>query len=125
MSALDRGNTRLYAGARMEAIMAHAHSVFFELKDGSPANCAALVKDCYDYLGGHDGLLSISAGTRAPEYVRDVNDLQFHVALHMVFKDRSTHDAYQTAPRHNQFLVRNKDGWKSVRVFDSTIAPVM
>ncbi len=48
--------------------------------------------------------------------------MEFHVSLHMVFTDRLAHDAYQTAPRHTEFVARNKSNWARVRVFDSTIA---
>jgi hypothetical protein len=101
--------------------MAHAHNVFFTLNDGSPAQCETLVRECYEYLPGHDGVVGFSAGTRAAGYERDVNDVQFHVSLHMTFADRQSHDAYQTAPRHMEFVARNKGTWSTVRVFDSTI----
>ena len=104
--------------------MPHAHDVFFLLNDGSPAKCEALVKDCYDFLKGHDGIIEFSAGTRALDCTRDVNDLQFHVSLRVLFADTASHDAYQTAPRHLEFVKRNKALWKAVRVFDSTISPV-
>jgi hypothetical protein len=101
--------------------MLFAHNVFFTLNDGSPARCAALVGDCYNYLKGHDGVVALSAGSRAAGCERDVNDVQFHVSLHMVFADQRSHDAYQTAPRHMEFITRNKANWSKVRVFDSTI----
>ena len=99
----------------------HAHNVFFTLNDSSPAQCEKLVRDCYEYLKGHDGVVAFSSGTRAEGCERDVNDVLFHVSLHMVFGTRAAHDAYQTAPRHMQFVERNKNNWKTVRVFDSTI----
>jgi hypothetical protein len=101
--------------------MAHAHNVFFTLNDGSPARRESLVRDCYEYLKGHDGVVAFLSGTRAAGCERDVNDVQFDVSLHMVFASRAAHDAYQTAPRHMQFVERNKANWKTVRVFDSTI----
>ena len=52
-----------------------------------------------------------------------VNDRDFDVALHIVFKDRAAHDQYQDAPRHKQFIDENKDNWKKVRVFDSEVEP--
>ena len=101
--------------------MTHAHNVFFTLNDSSPAQCETLVRECYEYLKNHDGVVAFSAGTRASGCERDVNDVQFHVSLHMVFADRLSHDAYQTTPRHMEFVARNKANWKTVRVFDSTI----
>jgi len=102
--------------------MPHAHNVFFTLNDGAPVQCQTLVRECYEYLKGHDGVVGFSAGARAAGCERDVNDVQFDVSLHMVFADRKAHDAYQTAPRHMEFVTRNKANWKKVRVFDSTIA---
>jgi hypothetical protein len=100
----------------------HAHHVFFTLNDASPAARERLVRDCYEYLKGHDGVVALSAGTRAEGCDRDVNDLAFHVSLHMEFRDQASHDAYQTAPRHMEFVQRNQPNWKTVRVFDSTLA---
>ena len=47
--------------------------------------------------------------------------MQFDVALHIVFKDMASHDKYQEAKRHQQFIDENKDNWKKVRVFDSVV----
>jgi hypothetical protein len=101
--------------------MPHAHNVFFTLKDSSPPQCAALVRECTEYLGSHDGVVALSAGTRAAGCERDVNDVQFHVSLHILFADRRSHDAYQAAPRHMEFVARNSANWAKVRVFDSTL----
>jgi hypothetical protein len=90
--------------------MSLAHDVFFTLTDSSPAQCETLVRECYEYLKGHDGVVAFS-----------MNDVQFQVSLHIVFADRRSHDAYQTAPRHMEFVARNKANWNTVRVFDSTI----
>ena len=62
------------------------------------------MRDCYDYLKGHDGVVAFSAGTRAEGCERDVNDVQFHVSLHVVFAGPASHDAYQTTPRHMEFI---------------------
>jgi len=39
-----------------------------------------------------------------------------------VFDSRASHDIYQTAPRHVQFINEQKPNWKQVRVFDSDLA---
>jgi hypothetical protein len=101
--------------------MLHAHNVFFTLNDSSPTQAATLVRECDEYLKGHDGMVAFSAGTRAEGCERDVNDVLFQVSLHVVFADRKSHDAYQTTPRHKEFISRNKANWKTVRVFDSSI----
>jgi len=98
-----------------------AHNVFFTLHDASPAAIDGLVKACHRYLKEHPGVVFFAAGTRAEELARPVNDLDFHVALHIVFRDRATHDAYQVAEDHKRFIEENQSNWKQVRVFDSIV----
>jgi hypothetical protein len=43
------------------------------------------------------------------------------VALHVVFDSKASHDAYQVAPSHLQFIQENKPNWKQVRVFDADV----
>jgi hypothetical protein len=52
---------------------------------------------------------------------REVNDRDFDVSVHVLFESKETHDAYQIAPAHNEFVVRNEDNWSTTRVFDSQI----
>jgi Stress responsive A/B Barrel Domain len=96
-----------------------AHMVFFTLKDRTPQNRERLVAACKKYLNGHPGTVYFSAGSRAEEFDREVNDREFDVALHLVFKDKAAHDLYQDHPRHIDFINENKDSWAKVRVFDS------
>ncbi len=98
-----------------------AHMVFFDLTDNSQAKADELVNECYAYLKDHDGVVYFSAGTRATELVRPVNDNTFSVALHVVFASKADHDRYQTAPEHLEFIDRNKANWAKVRVFDSYV----
>jgi hypothetical protein len=100
-----------------------AHMVYFSLKDNSPAAKEKLVAACKKYLSKHPGEVYFGAGTLAEEFKRPVNDRDFDVALHIVFKDKKSHDQYQDAPRHNQFIEENKENWKKVRVFDSAVLP--
>jgi quinol monooxygenase YgiN len=98
-----------------------AHTVFFRLKDRSPAAVAALVAACREHLTGHPGEVAFSVGTLA-DYDRHVNDREWDVFLLVVFESRAAHDAYQTAPRHQQFIAENATGWAKVRVFDADAA---
>lgn len=98
-----------------------AHQVFFSLKEPTPANRQKLVDACHKYLSDHPGTVFYAAGTLA-DLSRPVNDREFDVALHVIFKDRASHDAYQTAPKHLQFIEENKADWAKVRVFDSNVA---
>jgi hypothetical protein len=101
-----------------------AHDVYFALHDASPEARRKLVEACLKYLSGHDGCLSMSAGTLGPEFDRPVNDQGFDVALHVYLKDKAAHDAYQEHPRHKQFIVESRPNWKQVRVFDSWVETV-
>ena len=96
-----------------------SHLVFFELKDKSDAARDALVTACHKYLSDHPGTLHFSAGTRAEQYTRPVNDQEFDVALMLVFASVADHDRYQEAPRHKQFISEQSPNWASVRVFDA------
>lgn len=98
------------------------HMVYFKLKDNSPKATAELVSLCDTYLAGHDGTIYYSAGTLASDLKRDVNDQDFDVALHLVFKDRASHDKYQDHPRHIEFIKKGKANWAKVRVFDADVA---
>jgi len=98
-----------------------AHDVYFTLKDNSQAAKQRLVDACKKYLSEHPGTVWFSAAVRAEEFDRPVNDQDFDVALHLVFRDKAAHDAYQEAPKHQQFIEENRDNWKQVRVFDSYV----
>lgn len=98
-----------------------SHDVYFQLKDNSTDAKKKLVAACNKYLQGHEGEVFFGAGVLAEELKREVNDLNFDVALHIVFKDVASHDKYQVHKRHEQFINENKDNWKKVRVFDSFI----
>lgn len=99
-----------------------AHVVYFTLKDRSPAGVERQLDACRKYLTGHEGAVFFGVGTRTPDLSREVNDKDFDVGLHVVFKDRASHDAYQTHPRHVRFIEENKPHWARVRVFDADLA---
>lgn len=99
-----------------------SHDVFFSLKENTPENKKTLVEACHKYLKGHPGEAFFSAGVLAEDLKRPVNDLNFDVALHLVFNDKASQDKYQDAPRHLEFIEKNKSLWKSVRVFDSYVS---
>lgn len=96
------------------------HSVYFTLRDDTPAARTQLVEACYRHLAPIEGIAFFAAGTRDEELTREVNDLEFDVALTVVFRDRAAHDRYQPDERHQRFIAENKDGWAKVRVFDSS-----
>jgi hypothetical protein len=95
------------------------HNVYFTLKDKSPAAKQALLRACRTYLTNHSGTLFFGCGMVEEGLDRPVNVRDFDVALHLVFDSRASHDAYQAAPRHVQFVEENRANWAQVRVFDS------
>ena len=95
------------------------HMVFFELKEDSAEARIRLASACRKYLSDHEGTLHFSVGTIALDLRREVNVRDFHVALHVVFRDKASHDQYQKHPRHVKFIEENRPNWKSVRIFDS------
>src|SRR5687767_14564303 len=97
------------------------HMVYFTLKDRTPQNVEALVASCKKHLTGHPGTIFFGAGSLVPDLTRPVNDRDFDVALQVIFDSRASHDAYQIAPRHLQFIEENKPTWAKVRVFDADI----
>lgn len=100
------------------------HDVYFSLKDRSPAQVDALVAACKKYLTVQPGIVFFCCGKLDPDLTREVNDLAFDVALHIVFENRAAHDAYQDDATHNVFIDENKHNWSNVRVFDSLVERV-
>ncbi|HEY5315679.1 MAG TPA: Dabb family protein, partial [Pirellulales bacterium] len=96
------------------------HDVYFTLNDNSPEAREKLVAACEKYLTNHPGTVFFAAGTVA-DLDRSVNQRDWDVGLHVVFKDRKAHDDYQVAPRHKQFIEENHSNWKVVRVFDTDV----
>jgi hypothetical protein len=97
-----------------------AHSVYFTLKDRSPAAAAKLVAGCREHLTGHPGTRAFAVGTCA-DYDRQVNDRDYDVALVIVFESHAAHDTYQTADRHERFIAEHATSWAKVRVFDADL----
>jgi hypothetical protein len=99
-----------------------AHMVYFTLKDRSAEAKEKLVAACKKYLNKHPGTVFFAAGTLVEDLKRPVNDRDWDVGLHIVFRTRADHDRYQTAKRHVQFIDENKENWTKVRVFDSVVS---
>jgi hypothetical protein len=101
-----------------------AHNVYFTLKDKSHANVQKLIEDCKKYLTVQPGIVYFACGKLEPELSREVNVTDFDVGLHIVFKDRASHDVYQDHPEHVKFVDAHKSSWSKVRVFDSLVEEV-
>jgi hypothetical protein len=97
-----------------------AHNVYFSLNDNSETAKRSLVADCHKYLSGEPGTVFYAAGVLS-DIDRPVSDRDYDVALHVIFASREAHDAYATAPKHLEFIAKNKANWKKVRVLDSYV----
>ncbi len=98
-----------------------AHIVYFTLAEATDENRQKLVEACKKYLTGHEGEVYFGVGTVAAGLDREVNVRDWDVGLHMVFKNRESHDKYQTHPRHLEFISACKSMWKGVKVYDADL----
>ena len=94
---------------------------YFTLKDKTPQAKQQLIAACKKHLSGHPGTVWFAVGSLAEELQREVNDRDFDVALHLVFKNKAAQDRYQTAEGHLKFIEENQKVWSKVRVFDSYV----
>src|SRR3954467_14928657 len=97
------------------------HMVYFALHANAPGKGREAVALCQKYLSDHPGVVYFSVGTRGEEFKREVNDRDFDVALHFVFKTKADHDRYSASDRHQQFVKEIHPYAKKVRVFDAEI----
>ncbi len=97
------------------------HNVYFSCNEKGAEPKKKLVAGCQKYLADHPGVVYFAAGARATEFERPVNDQDFDVALHMVFKDKAAHDKYQESEKHKQFITEFSPTLVKVRVFDSKV----
>jgi hypothetical protein len=97
------------------------HNVYFTLTDRSDTAIASLIAACNKYLTKQPGIQFFAAGKLAKDLNREVNDLNWDVALHLVFATPEHQAAYQTDAMHQQFIAENKANWAKVRVFDSLV----
>ncbi len=95
-----------------------AHHVFFTLQDDSQTKIDELLAACKKYLDDHPGVSSTLPSARAT-LIDSARERFLSRLLHVIFQDRPSHDIYQTAPRHLQFIDEQKSNWKQVQVFDS------
>ena len=112
---------RTHTKQKQERMPQLSHMVYFTLQDDSESKIAELVNACKKYLDDHPGVLYFSVGTLNQELARPVNDRGYHVTLNVVFDSRDSHDLYQVALRHLEFIAEQKPNWKQVRIFDSDL----
>lgn len=98
-----------------------SHMVYFTLQDDSDAKKLELINACKKYLVDHPGVVYFSVGSLNKELARPVNDRGYHVTINVVFDSIDSHNLYQVAPRHLEFIAEQKANWKQVRIFDSDL----
>jgi hypothetical protein len=101
------------------------HSIYITLKDRSEEAIQHQLELGKKYLSGHPGELSFVPCVMAKNVTRHkqvsylVNE-DFDVAFHFLFKDRESHDKYQTSERHvKHFIPESNTNWVRIKVFDS------
>jgi hypothetical protein len=99
-----------------------AHNVYFSLKDPSPDSIRKLLDACRKYLANQPNVTFFACGELSSACNRPVNDRDFDVSLHLVFRSVDDHDRYQQDSEHQKFIAECKDNWEKVRVFDSVVA---
>jgi hypothetical protein len=95
------------------------HSVYFWLKPELTAAQRA------DFRRGVESLKAIKVadkiyvGAPAPTGKRPIIDDSYSVALTVVCKDVTAHDAYQVDPIHRAFVEKFGTFWKRLQIYDA------
>ena len=98
------------------------HTTYFALQDHSPEARSVFIKICKQYLSKHPGQIKFLIGPRNDFIKRDVSDLDFDVAMGILFKNVKAYDKYQKAKRHLEFIKKTENIPNTRRVFDSFVA---
>lgn len=94
------------------------HTVFFWMKEDAPAGAAeSTIQDCREILSRCPTVRQLYVGAPAMT-PRDVVDNSYQCGLTILFDSRDDQDAYQDDPLHHEFIMRNRDNWKRVQVYD-------
>ena len=95
------------------------HTVFFWLKKDLDGDQITNFRIALETLKGIEAADAVYIGTPAETAARPVIDTSYDFCLTVILKDIPAHDAYQTDPRHTDFIASNKDYWKKVKVYDA------
>src|SRR5947209_3590609 len=95
------------------------HTVFFWLKENSPAGERDwLIQSCNQLVGNVPTVRHLWAGAPASTPAREVIDATYSVGLTVALDDQAAHDVYQAHPLHKEFIVKHKEHWERVRIYD-------
>jgi hypothetical protein len=95
------------------------HSTYFKLSSPSEAVNHRFIEACKKYLSGHPGQKYFFVGPRDEDITRDVSDLNFDIAMTIIFKSVEDYNDYQLDPKHQQFIKETDVYPNTRRVFDS------
>jgi hypothetical protein len=98
------------------------HTVYFSLDDHSASSCESFIEICRKYLADHPGALHFFIGPRNDSIQRNVSDLNYDVAMTIIFDTFHAYEAYHVSPRHDEFVEQLSRIPNSVRVFDSFLS---
>jgi Stress responsive A/B Barrel Domain len=96
-------------------------NIYFSLKDSSVEARKKLLDSCKGYLAKQPGMVFFGAGTLAEDFKQAINDRDFDVSVHFVFKDKVAYDKYTETDDRKKFIEENRPNWKKVRVFSSLV----
>lgn len=97
-----------------------SHDVFFTLKPEAASDAGRLANACMA-LREIPGVVHLTAGLRAEAATRDVNEQDYHVALHVEFEDQAAYDGYGPHPAHQALLANFGEMFETVVVYDANI----
>lgn len=95
------------------------HTLYFILFDRSEESCKAYIDTSVKYLSGHPGMIEFSIGTLAYDLRRNISDLNFDVAMSILFENIAAYEDYEKSPGHATFLKETAGLVSSTRAFDA------
>ena len=95
------------------------HTVYFWLKPELTAQQRAQFRQGVESLGGIKAVEKMYVGTPAKTEKRPIIDDSYSVALTVICKYISGHDAYQVDPIHLAFVNNFKTFWNRVQIYDA------
>jgi hypothetical protein len=94
------------------------HTVFFWLKPETTAERRAQFESDLRVLLTIPGSTRAVIGKPSTTEQRPVVDHSYDYALELDFNDVASHDSYQDAPAHHDFITKSREIWAKVQVYD-------
>jgi hypothetical protein len=98
-----------------------AHNVFVSLKDKSPDSVKRMLEATKKHFTGFPGVIFFAVGTRSRDGDGPAVDRDFDLSLHIIFRDRETHQRYMDSERRREFSLANRAHLGKVRLFVSEV----